>query len=440
MALKQNPVVRRWGRGVSALAAVLAVALPAVSASAAPAGTGVGSTTPVSVTLAGVPVTAGDPTLSADGRYVAFASAAPGLAAGDNNGISDVFRRDLLTGVTVRVSVAMPGTRLYSGRVGSSEPAISADGQVVAFVSDAEHLVPGVRAGQPHLYARDLLTGTTQLLDLDADGQPALTDHWNWPSTPSLSADGRYVAYVTPASGGVTLRDLSTGTAQRVSEPGCFDDAYGSQPTLSADGSTVAWVSEGNCYGGRFNYKEQIWLRDLRTGALELVSTAPGGAGGNAGSYDPSLSADGNEVSWSTRATNLHLGPGTTNGYPAVVVKDRATAKTSLVSATPAGLASVGFPGASRLTPDGTAVLFASDSDQLVPGMPGQQLTQIYQRDLATGVTRLVSVDNAGRPVDGVTPSGGTPMSADGSLVVFESAGLPVNGHLQLPVFVHRED
>jgi Tol biopolymer transport system component len=161
------------------------------------------------------------PDISADGRYVTFASPATNLVAGDTNGTTDVFRRDLTSGVTVRVSTG-------SGTGGSQDPSISADGRYVAFSSDAAGLVPGDTNGAQDLFVRDLSAGTTVRVSVASGGTqgtgPApcfcFVVH-----TPSISADGRYVAFSsdfdnlvpgdTNHTGDVFVHDLVSGITTR---------------------------------------------------------------------------------------------------------------------------------------------------------------------------------------------------------------------------------
>jgi Tol biopolymer transport system component len=134
------------------IATVLAVAalVPGGVAFAATAETSL-----VSVTVDGTPAagTSGRPSISADGRFVAFASTAPNLVRGDNNGVPDVFVRDRRTGVTTRVSVSSTGAEANGP---SGNPSISGDGRYVVFESQATNFVPGVPLPSANAYVRDL--------------------------------------------------------------------------------------------------------------------------------------------------------------------------------------------------------------------------------------------------------------------------------------------
>src|SRR5439155_298670 len=131
--------------------------------------------------------------LSADGRSVTFASSATNLVPGDTNGVRDTFVHDLTTGQTVRVSVNSAGTQ---GNDTSFSPSLSADGQLVAFASDATNLVPGDTNGVRDTFVHDLTTGETVRVSADSAGIQGNDSS----STPSLSADGQLVAFASDAT------------------------------------------------------------------------------------------------------------------------------------------------------------------------------------------------------------------------------------------------
>jgi Tol biopolymer transport system component len=134
-----------------------------------------------------------DPVLSADGRFVAFTSNATNLVAGDTNRRSDVFVRDRETGTTERVSL---GTNGRQGNGNSGEPALSADGRFVAFISSAGNLVPDDTNGIADVFVHDRRTGATERVSIGLSGsQPN-----SYSEEPALSADGRIVAFTSRAT------------------------------------------------------------------------------------------------------------------------------------------------------------------------------------------------------------------------------------------------
>src|SRR5437660_1328853 len=226
--------------------------------------------------------------LSADGRFVAFDSAATDLVAGDTNGASDVFVHDRQTGTTERVSVASDGTQANNV---SSYPALSADGRFVAFQSDATNLVAGDTNGATDVFVHDRQTGATER--------------------------------VSVASGGGTQGNRNSG-------------GFFAFPALSADGRLVAFQSDAtNLVARDTNGATDVFVHDRQTGTTERVSVASGGSQGNGFSAGPVLSADGRFVAFHSTATNLVAGD--TNGATDVFVHDRQTGTTERVSVASGG-------------------------------------------------------------------------------------------------------
>jgi Tol biopolymer transport system component len=131
--------------------------------------------------------------ISADGRYVTFYSDATNLVSGDTNDAGDIFVKDLQTGTTNRISVASDGTQ---GNGNSNIPSISANGRYVAFESGASTLVSGDTNGSSDIFVKDLQTGTTKRISIASDGTQGNGNSYS----PSISADGRYVAFVSDSS------------------------------------------------------------------------------------------------------------------------------------------------------------------------------------------------------------------------------------------------
>jgi len=186
----------RWEHGISKARLSLGMMiLFLVSSLFLPLSSQAGITTRVSVASDGTQASSGSsrPSISADGRYVAFASDASNLVSGDTNGQKDIFVFDRHTGQTTRVSMASDGTQANSI---SDWPSISADGRYVAFSSFASNLVLGDTNGRGDIFVHDRLTGETTRVSVASDGTQANgTSSW-----PSISADGRYVAFGSDAT------------------------------------------------------------------------------------------------------------------------------------------------------------------------------------------------------------------------------------------------
>src|SRR4028118_1791903 len=278
--------------------------------------------------------------ISTDGRFVAFSSYANNLVAGDTNDTPDIFVRDTLTNTITRVSVDSAGNQgnstLFSvGRLsfsGSSSPSISADGRVVAFVSYATNLVPGDTNDNPDIFVRDTLTNTTTRVSVDSAGNQAFGPP-SYSSYPSISYDGRFVAFISNApnlapgdtndSADIFVRDTLTNTTTRVSVDSAGNQGNSSSldPSISGNGRFVAFISNAaNLVPGDTNNKRDIFVRDTLANTTTRLSVDSAGNEGNADSFAPSISADGQKVAFSSEATNLV--PGDTNNSFDVFVSD----------------------------------------------------------------------------------------------------------------------
>lgn len=188
------------------------------------------------------------PAVSADGRHVAFVSAASNLVAGDSNGLQDVFVKDLVTGAVERIAT------IGTPQLGIEDHpwvAISASGRHVAFVSWADGLVPADANGWADVFVVDRVAGTIAIASVDDDGNPG-----NAPSgAPALSADGRLVFFESRASlvtGGIPgfhpeiyARDLDLQTTTLVASPGGQVAGGSAYPSISAGGEIAAFLKDG---------------------------------------------------------------------------------------------------------------------------------------------------------------------------------------------------
>ena len=333
----------------------------------------------------------GPHSISSDGRWVVFTSAASNLVAGDTNDLSDVFVHDRQTGRTTLVSIAQGGT---SGNGMSLEPSISADGRWIVFASTADDLVPEIDEhtgeniadtnGMTDIFVYDRQGESIRRVSLSGDGEQSNNNS----SLPGISADGRWVVFwsvadnLVPGAGrGIYLYDRSDGTPRFVAD--------GFAPTISPDGRWIGFLSSSSdlapddaiyallydrqtdeitiiggfaeeihgqasnvvnfsmdgewlafssvfsspdspLEGDSSEWGQQIFLRDQKTGSFTLLSAAPNGLPGNSSSASPSLSADGRWIVFQSFADNLVSDD--TNGYMDVFVYDRETGTIELAS------------------------------------------------------------------------------------------------------------
>ena len=362
------------------------------------------------------------PALSVDGRYVTYDSSADNLVSDDTNGVGDTFVYDRQTGITERVSVDSSGAEANSY---SSWPSISSDGRYVAFGSDATNLVSGDMNSQSDVFVRDRQTGITERVSVSSSGAQG-----NWNSyAPSISADGRYVAFASYAGTLVSgdtnnawdifLYDRQAETTQRVSvdSSGVQGDSHSDWPSLSADGRFVAFTSDAeNLVSTDLNYNNDIFVHDRQTSVTEIASVGPVGMGANQGSYDPSISSDGRYVSFVSAASNFVSDD--TNRKSDVFVYDRQSGTVERVSVDSSGSQVNDVSNAPVLSADGRYVAFVSLASNLVIG-DTNNTWDIFVHDRQTGVTERVSINSSDAQANGGSeyPS----VSADGRYVVFES-------------------
>jgi len=364
----------------------------------------------------------GGNSISADGRYVAFTSFASNLVANDTNGWLDVFVRDTVTGTTTIASVGSNGSQATAP---SSEPSISADGRYVAFQTSASNLVPGDTNDDDDIFVRDLRAGTTTRVSVDAAGRAG---GWHDGSQyPSISADGRYVTFETESKLvpsdtdyqiDVYVYDRETARPERVSVPAFgrqSDQAnYWAHARISADGRYVVFHSDAtNLVNGDVNGKRDVFVRDRNKQRTSLVSVSESLVQGNEFSDHPSLSDDGRYVAFTSMATNFPNGTDGVNRYR-IYVKDLVTGELIREDRDAAG--EYVFANEAQLSGDGRYLAMQAYSG-IVEGLAGGR--NIYVRDRQSGAVAPASHGYAGAPA--VKTCLDIALSADGRHVAFTS-------------------
>ena len=367
------------------------------------------------------------PSISADGRYVAFNSYATNLVRGDTNGGLDVFIRDIQTGTTTFVSVASDGTQ---GDDYSGGPSISADGRYVAFDSHADNLVSGDTNQTNDVFVRDMQTGATMLVSVTSDG----THGNDWSGSASISADGSYVAFDSDASnlvssdtnseGDIFVYDMQTGTMTLVSvaSDGTQGNSGSAHPSISADGRYVAFDSDAsNLVSDDTNSALDVFVRDMQSGITMRVSVVSDGMQGDTRSNAASISADGHYVAFQSgiiKWVNVDTLFPSEVWEPDIFVRDMQSGVTTLVSVASDGTRGNGISGLPSITADGRYVAFGSKADNLVSG-DANRADDIFVYDMQTRTTMLVSV--AWDETQGNENSRAPSISADGRYVAFHS-------------------
>jgi WD40-like Beta Propeller Repeat len=410
---------------------------------------------------------ASHPAISADGRSVAFETAADDLGVSDGNGVSDVYVRDRVSGETEKVSVPLVDAEADGA---SFAPTISADGRYVAFLSDATNLVvayygdvPGChdRHGHDHCEEEGEGEGYTEGADTNEVSDVYVRDRCvangvsiddctprtvrvsvadpsfagEEPDAPVLAAaispSGHRVGFVTGAHNIVTgdgngksdvfVRDLVSETTVRVSNKADGSegdrDAAADRPAFSADDRVVAFTTATGIVADDGNGANDVYLRDLVDDAVERVSADAGGEADRAG--QPAVSAAGRYVAFVSTAELA--GPEPASGSDDVFVRDRRTGIIDRVTVATGGRAVPGYSSdlhGVSISADGRFVTFASDLAYTPDDANGA--SDAYVHDRLTNMTEIVSV-----ATDGTTSATGVSLrpviSADARFVAFDT-------------------
>ncbi len=363
------------------------------------------------------------PVLSTDGRWLAFESQASNLVPGDTNLSSDVFVRDNWTGSIERVSVSSSGVQ---GNGASTFAGISADGRYVTFQSLATNLVSGDTNGWQDVFVHDRVSGLTERVDISSAGTQANKISY----AGNVSADGRYVAFLSLASNLVTpdftstldcfLRDRVAGTTLRVSSAwsGGPGNLHSYSPLVSADGRFVVFHSAAsNIVATDGNGTVDVFVYDVQAGTNELVSRTTAGLQGDFASSFGSLSGDGRYVAFHSIATNLVAGD--TNLLQDVYVRDRLAGTTERVSQGLGGAQPDADCAWAVISDDGSWITFESAATNLVAA-DGNGVVDVFLAERASGAIERASVAANGAQSDAA--SQGSSVSLDGRWVAFGSS------------------
>jgi|SRR5215213_1096866 len=381
------------------------------------------------------------PTISADGRFVAFESTSSDLVANDTNGLTDVFVRDVQLGITTLVSEKRSGSD--SGNGESFDPMISSNGKVVVFNSVASNLVDIDNNNTNDVFARNLQTGITSIVSCNA----SCTASGNGPSGINVSPDagrlaivsddGKRVAFEslatnlssisdTNAQPDVFMRDLESGSTTLISANSANTasaNAASRSPVISGNGQRVFFETTGtNVTANDVGSGLDLFVRDLQANTTSLVSVTTANTGCDLrpdSEFRPFASDDGRYVVFQTLAPNL-VSNDSNDSFDAFR-RDLQTNTTALVSATLSGGStpnSFGF--VSGISADGRFVVFLGAGNEFIalPGPIGI-FTDVYVRDMNAGTNTLVSTTTAGFATG--FAFGGV-ISDDGRFVVFESS------------------
>lgn len=419
------------------------------------------------------------PSVSDDSRFVAFQSESDefvdidgdGAIDVDSNGFdSDVFVYDRDTGKLEIVSVNSAGLQANDRSLLAD---ISADGRYVTFSSQATNLVDidgdgsidaDLNGSDWDVFVHDRVTGTTEIVSVNTAGQQGGASS----QRSTISSDGRYVIYSSQATNlvdingdgvpdpdangsvaDVFVHDRSTGVTEVVSVnslevQGTSSSAFAG--TSSDNGRYVAFVSnatnlvdidgDGSIDPDDNASNFDVFVRDRVAGVTEIVHVNSTGQQGNAAARNqiPDLSRDGRFVAFTSSATNLvdidgdgSIDPDANGSDEDVFVHDRTTGTTEIAHVNSVGVQGNDSAFRARLSANGRFVGFWSFADNLMdlngdgvidPDTNGPN-SDVFLHDRNTGVTEIISVNNAGQQGDNGSQS--PDLSGDGGFVAFWS-------------------
>lgn len=361
--------------------------------------------------------------ISGDGNVVAFASDAANFVSGDSNNVTDIFVREPLTGATSRVSVSDLGEQANDS---SNNPSVNNDGRFIAFESLASNLVSGDSNNAVDIFIHDRVNGTTERVSIGINGGQSNQSSFE----PSISADGRFVAYYSDAdnlvaddtnnSTDVFIYDRELAVTERVSVDNNNNEGNGisRSPQISSDGRFVAFYSlANNLVANDSNARYDVFVFDRVNRAIESVSVNDAGLQGNNHSLVSSVSSDGRYVAFESLASNLVSND--TNGRADVFLRDRQLQTTIRLSLISDGSNPMGNSRRPRINAQGTHVVFSSSRDLLL-GVDTNLREDIYAYNIADSSLELISVHSNGGL--GNLASSYAVINADARFVAFQSA------------------
>lgn len=385
------------------------------------------TTTGISVTIGKRPNSAaGSPSASYDGSVIAFISDADDLVAGDLNEKADVFIK--IGGMTMRI-MAHNGAEPNDH---SETPAVSADGHWVAFVSRASNLAPAAGTHTKDVYLYHIPSNSLTLVSNGMGGTPANEESVQ----PSISRDGNLVVFTSVASNlvpndtndasDVFLYDRTNNTIIRIQGAAGQPNGSSSDPVISADGRYIAFVSEAsNLVQGDTNNRDDVFVYEVATGQMTIVR-AHNGALANRNAFTVDINEDGRYVAFCSNSTNLV--PNDTNDFRDIFVWDRLTGQIELVSVDAFGRQGNRDSIDPSISADGRYVAFLSESSNFMPsdkdidyGPLGGEGSIAYDVDVFVADRHngwlWYNVGSRGEP--GNRPSQSPKLSGDGQSLVY---------------------
>ena len=358
--------------------------------------------------------------ISSDAKLVVFESAAENLVEGDSNASNDLFLRNLQTGTVQLISCDSSGAQ---GNAVSSQASLSADSRFLAFTSQANNFSETDSSANQDIYIKNLQTGQLVWASATAQNSQSNGDSQH----PSLSGNGNLVAFDSLASNlsgidtnnksDIFLKNLKTGELRLIStnQQGAQGNGHSSHPLLSSDGRWLAFESDAsNLVVGDTNGKRDIFIKDLQTGLIERLNLSSNGQQDNGNAHLEAMSANGRVLAFSSDGDNLSAGD--SNRQRDIFIKNRDKAGVERVSLDSAGQQANGASHDADLSSDGRIVSFSSKASNLSAN-DNNLSEDVFVKDLQTGAIARVSGNTQAQASD----SNFGMLSGDGKVLAFHS-------------------
>ncbi|HET9411801.1 MAG TPA: hypothetical protein VFO38_03070 [Candidatus Saccharimonadales bacterium] len=365
--------------------------------------------------------------LSHDGHITVFATQSTNIILGDTNNAGDVFAYDRTSGKTELISKNVHG---QSANAASMYPTVSADGRFVAYLSSATDIVPEVKSPCPQpnqcgmVFVYDRVAKQHSVASRSANGNVLPVYYYD---SPSISGDGLSVVFAArvPTPSGVTenlyTRHLPTATTRPISvdNSGKLVRTFGGEPSLSYDGRYATFTTAEQIASGDTNEVNDVYLRDTHANTTTLISRAAHGASiaGNSSSSGGIISSDGRFVAFQSFASDLVASD--TRGYRDVFLRDLATGKTQRISISNQGEQGNFGSYDPDITDDGRFVVYTTEANNLVPADTNSK-PDILLYDRFAQITRRINVAS-GRGVQADEYSEIPSISGNGKTIQFRS-------------------
>lgn len=364
-----------------------------------------------------------DVSVSSDGRFIAFSSTATNLVANDTNGKEDVFLYDVDMQTIVRCSVDSNGVE---GNNNSFTPSVSDDGMYVTFTSSSTNLAADDTNSVLDVFVYNTQTGTTTLVSRHSDG--TLGDGASYDC--KISGNGQFIVYRSLATNlidtdtnsrlDIFMLDMNDSSTTRVSvsTDGIEGNGDSIQPSISRDGTMVAFASTANNLSGLDgNLVSDIFVRNITLGTTSIASLTSTGGSSTGASVEPCMSPDGTCVAFRSTASNLM--PLDSNGVDDIFKYNIMTSELSRISVSSANAQANALCSSPRISEDGRFVSYLSSSSTLAT-KDTNDVTDVLVRDTLLNYTWRVSLSTTGAQGDGAVKS--LAMNSDATSYVFASA------------------